>query len=60
MSEAIPATLELVFYAIFIGVLSGVVMGVLAAKYKNRLLDHLVRLFAIGSASIPSFVFARV
>ena len=60
MSEAIPATLELVFYAIFIGVLSGVVMGVLAAKYKNRLLDHLVRLFAIGSASIPSFVFAMV
>lgn len=60
MAEAVPATLELVFYAIFFGIILGVIMGVFAAKYKNGILDHLVRIFAIGSASIPSFVFAMV
>lgn len=60
MKEAIPATLELVFYSIVIGVIVGIVLGVLSAKYKNKLGDHLVRFFAIGSVSIPSFVLAMV
>lgn len=60
MAEAIPATLELVFYAVVLGVIVGIVFGVLSAKYKNRLLDHLVRFFSIGSVSVPSFVLAMV
>lgn len=56
MKEAIPATLELVFYGMVMGILLGIALGVLSAKYKNRLADHLIRLFSISTVSIPTFV----
>jgi peptide/nickel transport system permease protein len=58
MLEALPATLELIFFAMVLAVLIGIVLGVLAARYKNRLADHVIRVLTIGGISLPSFWFA--
>lgn len=60
LKEAIPATLELVFYSSLVGIIFGLVLGIYAAKHKNKLTDHIVRILAIGSVSIPAFAFAIV
>lgn len=53
--EAIPATVELVVIAMIVAVVFGVYFGIISAKYKNRLPDHVVRLFSIGAVSLPPF-----
>lgn len=53
--EAIPATMELIILSTIISILVGVALGLYSAKYKDKLLDHGVRFFAIGSVSLPSF-----
>lgn len=58
LTEAIPATIELVLMATIISVFIGIVLGVSAAKYKNRWPDHIIRFFTIGGVSLPSFWFA--
>ena len=50
-----PATLELAFCALLIALIVGVPLGVLSAVYKNRWLDHLVRLLALTGISTPAF-----
>lgn len=50
-----PATLELAFSALLIALLVGIPLGVLSAVYKNRYLDHLVRLLALTGISTPAF-----
>jgi len=53
--EAIPATMELIVLSTIISIIVGVALGLYSAKYKDKLLDHGVRFFAIGSVSLPSF-----
>ncbi len=55
LSEYIPATFELVLWAMIIGLLLGPALGILSAKFKDKLPDHLVRVFSIGIVSLPSF-----
>ncbi len=55
LKEAIPATMELIILSTIISVIVGVGLGLYSAKYKDKLLDHGVRFFAIGSVSLPSF-----
>ncbi|MBK0031106.1 ABC transporter permease [Erwinia sp. S43] len=50
-----PATLELALCALLIALVVGVPLGVLSAVYKNRWLDHLVRLLALTGISTPAF-----
>ncbi|MEJ4047033.1 ABC transporter permease [Erwinia sp. SLM-02] len=50
-----PATLELAFCALLIALVVGVPLGVLSAVYKNRWLDHMVRLLALTGISTPAF-----
>jgi ABC-type dipeptide/oligopeptide/nickel transport system permease component len=50
-----PATLELAVYALLIGIAAGVSAGVIAAVYRGRLVDHLVRLVTAGATSTPQF-----
>jgi len=53
--EAIPATVELVLLAMVVAVILGVFFGIISAKYKNKIPDHIVRLFSIGAVSLPPF-----
>ncbi|MEI8083161.1 MAG: ABC transporter permease [Actinomycetes bacterium] len=53
--ERLPATLELTIYALIGGVTVGVVLGVLAARHRNKLIDHIARFFALIGSSLPAF-----
>lgn len=53
--DRLPATLELTITALFIGAVFGVGLGVLAARNRNRLVDHVARFFALIGSSLPAF-----
>lgn len=55
LKERVPATLELAGFGLAFGILLGLPMGILAAVHRNRWPDHLVRVLAIGSQSLPAF-----
>ena len=55
MLEYIPATLELVLLAFLLAVLIGIPLGIYSAKYKDRVFDHVSRVFSIGAISLPTF-----
>ncbi|EOW5856982.1 ABC transporter permease subunit [Escherichia coli] len=50
-----PATLELAFGALLLALLIGIPLGMLSAVWRNRWLDHLVRIMAITGISTPAF-----
>jgi len=52
-----PATLELVFVAMFLGIVIGVPLGMLSAVYKDGPLDQITRIFSISGVAIPAFWF---
>lgn len=54
----IPATMELVVYAMLLAVIIGIPLGVISARFKDNLVDHLTRFFTISSVSLPTFVVA--
>jgi peptide/nickel transport system permease protein len=52
LRQFLPATIELSLAAILVGVVFGVPLGVAAAVYRNRAIDHVTRVVSlIGSAS---------
>lgn len=51
----LPATAELATYALVFGVVLGVVAGIVSAVRRNGLVDHVVRLFTIGTLALPQF-----
>jgi peptide/nickel transport system permease protein len=51
----IPATLELVLIAFLFAVIIGIPLGIYSAHRKDKLLDHVSRLFSIGAVSLPTF-----
>ncbi|TFF23238.1 ABC transporter permease [Jiella endophytica] len=55
LSRRLPATLELVVAAVLIGGVTGVFLGVLAAKYRDTIVDTVVRLLALTGSSVPMF-----
>jgi peptide/nickel transport system permease protein len=55
IGRVFPATVELATLGLIGGVLLGVPMGIIAAVRRNRLADHVVRLFGLAFHSVPSF-----
>lgn len=60
MVVRLPASLELAFYALLLGLALAIPLGIIAAVYRNGLVDHLARLISIGSLSMPVFWIALV
>ena len=60
LRQFIPATLELAFVALFIAVVLGVTLGTLAAVYRNRWIDQVLRVFTLTGVSMPLFWLALV
>lgn len=56
--ETFAATFELVLSTITLAFVIGLPLGIIAARWKDRWPDNLVRLFAIFSAVTPSFFLA--
>lgn len=55
ISSRLPATLELAFCALIIAILIGVTLGVVAARNQGRLIDGVLRVFALVGSSLPVF-----
>jgi len=53
--QRLPATIELTVAALTIGVVFGVALGVVAARKRNKLVDHIARFFALIGSSLPAF-----
>ena len=53
--DRLPATMELTITAMFIGVVFGVGLGVLAARKRNGFFDVVARFFALIGSSLPAF-----
>jgi peptide/nickel transport system permease protein len=58
IGQRLPATLELTFTALALGVAAGIPLGVIAAVRHNGPIDHVVRFFTVGGVAIASFWFA--
>ncbi|MDO6587858.1 ABC transporter permease [Salipiger sp. 1_MG-2023] len=55
IAQFLPATMELVFFAITIAIVFGIPLGTLAALWQNRFPDHGIRLIAVSGAALPMF-----
>lgn len=55
LRDYFPATLELTLAATFLAVTGGILLGILSAVEKNRLLDHIARIFSLTGVSMPVF-----
>lgn len=55
VARAFPITLQLTFLGLIIAVTFSVLLGVVAAVYRDRWPDQVIRLFSIASLSTPSF-----
>lgn len=53
--EYLPATLELVFAALFIAIVLGIPLGLLTAVHRNGVLDYVTRTLALGGIAMPRF-----
>lgn len=55
VARAFPTTLQLTFLGLIIAVSCAMALGVLAAIYRDRWPDQMIRLISIASLSTPSF-----
>ena len=55
ITERFPATLELLFTAMFFAILIGVPLGILSARWQGKALDVGVRTVSIMGVSMPAF-----
>lgn len=58
--QAFPATLELVLAALFLMVIIGIPLGVIAANSNGRLGDHLVRIFYLSGWATPTYLISAI
>jgi ABC-type dipeptide/oligopeptide/nickel transport system permease component len=56
----LPATLELVLAALFLMIVIGIPLGVVAAQYSGRLGDHLVRVLYLSGWATPTYLGAVI
>jgi len=56
--QGLPATLELVSASAIIMLIFGIAIGVFSARYRNRLPDHIARVFSLLGIVTPAFVWA--
>lgn len=58
--DTLPATLELVSFAMLIAVIVGVPLGVWASTNYNKFPDFIVRIFSMSGIAIPTFLTAII
>lgn len=55
IAEAFPVTIQLTFLGLIIAVVLSTILGVLAALYRDRWPDQIIRIFSIACVATPSF-----
>jgi len=56
--DFLPATLELIFFAVILEILGGILLGALSARYAGGMLDNAVRVTSYLGIATPAFVWA--
>jgi len=56
----LPYSLQLIGFSLLISVTLGISLGALTAHMKGKWIDHVIRVFAIGGVSMPSFWLAVI
>ncbi|MCA1053863.1 ABC transporter permease [Rossellomorea aquimaris] len=60
LGRGFPISFELGMITLIIAVLSGILLGILAALRHNRMIDYMAMTFAVLGISIPNFVMATL
>jgi peptide/nickel transport system permease protein len=60
LDEYVPATIELSLFAIVVSLVIGIGLGIVAAMFRDRWPDHLIRVISLGGVSMPVFWIALV
>ncbi len=60
LAEYIPATIELALFAIALSAVIGVGLGIVAAVFRDRWPDQVIRVVSLGGVSMPVFWIALV
>ncbi len=60
LGRGFPISFELGMITLMIAVLSGIILGILAALRHNRMIDYMAMTFAVLGISIPNFVMATM
>jgi peptide/nickel transport system permease protein len=60
IANDLPATVELVLASLFLMIVIGIPMGVVAAQYSGRWGDHLVRVFYLSGWATPTYLGAVI
>ncbi|HEY2270297.1 MAG TPA: ABC transporter permease [Streptosporangiaceae bacterium] len=60
LQEYVPATIELALFAIVLSLVIGIGLGIVAAMYRDRWPDHVIRVISLGGVSMPVFWIALV
>lgn len=55
LGARLPATLELLFAAMVLATIGGIILGVIASRRPGGFVDGAIRVFSIGGVSVPSF-----
>jgi peptide/nickel transport system permease protein len=55
IAKFLPATAELALAAIVISLVVGLALGIVAAVFRDRFLDQLIRVLSLGGVSVPTF-----
>lgn len=55
IAKALPVTMQLTFMGLVIGAVVSFLLGVIAALYRDRWPDQLIRIFSIAGIATPSF-----
>lgn len=58
--QKLPVTLQLSFMGLFIAVLMGLPLGIVAALRQDTWVDYIARIFALGGVSVPHFWLATL
>ncbi|HTY91423.1 MAG TPA: ABC transporter permease [Methanocella sp.] len=60
LADYFPATLELTICSMILTLLVGISIGVISAIKKDKVIDHIVRIFSLCGVSVPIFWFALI
>lgn len=60
LRDYFPATIELTVTSLIICIFIGIPLGIISAIKKDKLPDHIVRIFSLAGISIPVFWFALI
>lgn len=58
LANYIPATVEIVLFAMILAIVLGIPLGISSAHKKDHWLDHFCRFFSVAAVSLPTFVVA--